>query len=91
MMLFLQKFLRLRMRSFNNVPRYLGTIFARGLPPEREIDHEITTEQSAKPPHRALFKPSPSELLATKNYITDLLKNGKSDQAVLHTEFPSFS
>lgn len=30
-----------------------------------------------KPPHRALFQLSPSELLATKNYVTDLLNKVK--------------
>lgn len=47
-----------------------------GLPPEREIDHEIMVSEGSKPPHRALFQLSSSELIATKQYVTDLLKKG---------------
>ena len=48
-----------------------------GLPLEREVDHEIQTEEGARPPKRALFQLSPAELEATKEYISDLLKKGK--------------
>lgn len=48
-----------------------------GLPLAQEVDHEIKTLNDAKPPHKTLFHLSPSELLATKEYITELLKKGK--------------
>lgn len=47
------------------------------LPPERVVDHRIETQDGEKPPHRPLFQLSPAELLATKEYITDLLRKGK--------------
>lgn len=47
------------------------------MPPKRSVDHVIETEEGAKPPHRPLFQLSPSELLATKEYIIDLLRSGK--------------
>ena len=48
-----------------------------GLPPKREVDHEIETEKDARPPHRSLYQLSPVELKATKEYVEDLLKKGK--------------
>ena len=48
-----------------------------GLPPKREVDHEIETEKDAKPPHRSLYQLSPVELKATKEYVEDLMKKGK--------------
>ena len=48
-----------------------------GLPPEREIEHEIVTENGAKPPHRPLYQLSPTELKAMKDYVQDLLNSGK--------------
>lgn len=51
-----------------------------GLPPKRSVDHEILVDENAKPPHRTLFQLSPAELMATKDYVTDLLRKGKSDQ-----------
>jgi hypothetical protein len=48
-----------------------------GLPPEREVDHEIETEKDAKPPHRSLYQLSPVELNATKKYVEDLMKKRK--------------
>lgn len=48
-----------------------------GLPPERKVDHAIETQPDAKPPHRPLFQLSPAELLATKEYIIELLRKGK--------------
>lgn len=48
-----------------------------GLPPKRSVDHTIEIEEDSKPPHRPIFQLSPAELLATKEYIVDLLKKGK--------------
>ena len=48
-----------------------------GLPPMREVGHEIIVEEDAKPPHRSLYQLSPAELKAAKEYIVELLKNGK--------------
>lgn len=48
-----------------------------GLPPERDVDHRIETTPDSSPPHRGMFQLSPAELLATKDYITDLLRKGK--------------
>lgn len=48
-----------------------------GLPPRREVDHEIEIEENSTPPHRGIFQLSPAELLATKEYVTDLLRKGK--------------
>lgn len=48
-----------------------------GLPPQRPVDHAIETDPEASPPHRALFQLSPSELDATREYVTDLLRLGK--------------
>lgn len=48
-----------------------------GLPPKRNIDHQIEIRVDAKPPHKPIFQLSPAELLATKEYVTELLKKGK--------------
>ena len=48
-----------------------------GLPPVREVDHEIITDDSVKPPHRPLYQLSPLELSSMKNYVQDLLNKGK--------------
>lgn len=48
-----------------------------GLPPKRSVDHEINIAEGSKPPHQPLFQLSPSELIATKNYVTDMLNKGK--------------
>ncbi len=48
-----------------------------GLPPMREVDHEIIVEEDVKPPHRLLYQLSPTVLKAAKEYIVELLKNGK--------------
>ncbi len=48
-----------------------------GLPPTREVDHEIVTDPEAKPPHRPLYQLSPKELVSMKNYVQDLLQKGK--------------
>lgn len=48
-----------------------------GLPPRREVDHKIENEENSTAPHTDIFQLSPAELLATKEYITDLLRKGK--------------
>lgn len=48
-----------------------------GLPPRREVDHKIEILPYSKPPHRGIFQLSSAELLATKDYVTKLLKKGK--------------
>lgn len=48
-----------------------------GLPPKRSVDHVIEIEEEVKPPLRPLYQLSPSELVAVKKYVVDLLRNGK--------------
>ena len=48
-----------------------------GLPPGRNVDHEIIIEEEGKPPHRPLFQLSPEELKAAKEYVDSLLKKKK--------------
>lgn len=48
-----------------------------GLPPKRSIDHEIEIQTNSSPPYRPTFQLSSAELLATKQYISKLLKSGK--------------
>ena len=48
-----------------------------GLPPKRDVDHAIETNPDARPPHRPLYQLSPSELIAAKAYIVELLRKGK--------------
>lgn len=48
-----------------------------GLPPERSVDHAIELNQESSPPFRPSYHLSPAELIATKEYITKLLKSGK--------------
>lgn len=47
------------------------------LPPKRGVNHEIITEFGAKPPSRGLYRLSPDELRATREYIADNLKAGR--------------
>lgn len=48
-----------------------------GLPPKRDVDHRIEVDPNSTPPRRGMFQLSPAELLATKEYIEDLLRKGK--------------
>lgn len=48
-----------------------------GLPPKRSVDHEILTDPDSKIPHRRLFRLSPDELRATREYISENLANGR--------------
>jgi Reverse transcriptase (RNA-dependent DNA polymerase) len=48
-----------------------------GLPLKLSVDHSIETEPGAKPPHRPLYKLSPAELHAAKEYVVDLMHKGK--------------
>lgn len=47
------------------------------LSPARAVDHDTKTIEHAKPPHRALFQLSSSELVATKKCTTGLLNKNK--------------
>lgn len=47
-----------------------------GLPPKRKVDHSIEVIRDEKPHHRPLIQLSPAELVATKEYVTDLLNRG---------------
>ena len=47
-----------------------------GLPPKREVEHEIIIDPDAKIPFRKLYHLSPKEQEATRVYITSLLKQG---------------
>ena len=46
------------------------------LPPQREMDHDITTEPGAKPPSKPAYRLSQPELDELQLQITDLLKKG---------------
>ena len=48
-----------------------------GLLPERAVDHAIEIDEAVRPPLRPLHQLSPAELVAVKEYLVDLLKNGK--------------
>lgn len=48
-----------------------------GMPPARSVDHEIELQPDASPPYRSSYQLSPAELVATKEYLTKLLKSGK--------------
>lgn len=47
-----------------------------GLPPSGIVDHPIAGFLETAPPHRPLLQLSPSELFATMEYVTKLLKSG---------------
>lgn len=61
-----------------------------GLPPTRAVDQKIEVVKGARPPHRALFQLSPSELIATKEYLTEMLNQGKSAPKNIPMEHSSF-
>lgn len=44
------------------------------LPPEPAVEHDIITQNGVKPPHRPLFQLSAADLLASKEYVIDLLR-----------------
>lgn len=48
-----------------------------GLPPKRDVDHKIETVEGSTQPHRGIYQLLPAELMATKEYVTKLLKKGK--------------
>lgn len=48
-----------------------------GLPPIRDADHRIKVLPNLKPPHRRLFQLSPTELVATKEYVSELIRGVK--------------
>lgn len=45
-----------------------------GLPPKRDVNHEIELDEGTKPPHKDFFHFSPAEIIATEKYVIDLLK-----------------
>lgn len=48
-----------------------------GLPPKREVDHEIEILPNSSPPHRPLYQLSPAELVAAREHVDNLLRSGK--------------
>lgn len=48
-----------------------------GIFPERSIDHVIEAEEVPKPRLRSLNQLFPSELVAFKAYVVELLRKGK--------------
>lgn len=67
--------------DLENLKREFATVFRNelpeGLPPERDVDHKIEVDPNQEPPHRGIYQLSPAELLATKEYVADLLKRKK--------------
>lgn len=61
-----------------------------GLPPKRDVDHKIEVDTDAKRPHRGIYQLSPAELLATREYITDLLKKKKIRPSMFPYGAPPF-
>lgn len=48
-----------------------------GLPPPREVDHRIELVEGARLPFQSLYHFSPTELVASKEYIQENLASGK--------------
>lgn len=48
-----------------------------GLPPQRSVDHAVEVYPEATSPHRTIFKLSHVKLLATKDYVSGLIRNEK--------------
>lgn len=67
--------------DLENLKREFATVFRNelpeGLPPERDVDHKIEIDPNEEPPYRGIYQLSPAELLATKEYVADLLKRKK--------------
>ena len=61
-----------------------------GLPPERNVDHEIVIGEGENPPHRPSFQLSVKELEAAKDYVDDLLKKKKIRPSRSPYVFPLF-
>lgn len=47
-----------------------------GLPPICQVDHKITIDPEERIPYRGLYQLSPEELLATREYLTEMLHRG---------------
>lgn len=58
------------MKRFHKV---LKEDLSKGLPTERDIDHENEVYLNSQAPHCGIFQPSSTELFAIKEYITCLL------------------
>ena len=48
----------------------------KGVPPEREVEHEIATDPDAVPPSRAPYRLGPQEVAEMEEQIKDLLSQG---------------
>jgi len=68
-------------QRYKDFIRKYDEVFIDDLPPEltpiRFVDHEIQTQPGEKPTYRPSFQLSPAELLASKEYVTDLLNRKK--------------
>jgi hypothetical protein len=49
---------------------------SKGVPPRRQVEHEIKTDPNAKPPYLPIYHMSPLELEETKKQLTELLERG---------------
>lgn len=52
-------------------------IFPPGFPPILPVDNVIIEDKKENSPHRGLYQISPTELVATREYIVGLLKGGR--------------
>lgn len=59
------------------------------LPSERPVDHHIETLSDSQPPNCGIFQLSPAELMATKQYMMDVLRKEKSFGARIRKELHS--
>ena len=48
----------------------------KGLPPKRDIDHQIELEPGAKPPYKSTYRMSPLELKEVERQLEELLEKG---------------
>lgn len=48
-----------------------------GLPTKKFVYHAVEVEEGSKPPHHRLYQSTPAEQKAAKEYLENLLKNGK--------------
>lgn len=66
------------MKEFSKVPR---DDVLTGLPPRRNIEHKIDQQPDSKPSHISIFQLSPTELMATKAYISEHFRKRKIRQS----------
>lgn len=64
-----------------------------GIPPAREVDHDIEVEENLKPPFQRLYQLFPAEMLWPKTLLKNFANQGKFDHlnrlTVLHYYFVS--